>query len=167
MKVKKIGDPILRNKARDISIEEISVLQDTIKDMFIIMDTHRGVGLAANQVGLDINLFIMRLHDQKLNQHIEYVCINPTITAKSITDSISNEGCLSIPGVQEKIKRWDWVELKWLDMNGSTQTSIFTGYDATVVQHEIDHLKGKLYIDHLSTIKKEFILKQYKNNTRR
>lgn len=110
--------------------------------MFDTMQKHKGLGLAANQVGLDLSMFVM------LGQNDEKMFfINPRITAKSLVSANIKEGCLSFPGEFLILsERASWVEVIFQDENGSEKKAVFKGLRAVCVQHEIDHLLGKVHL---------------------
>jgi peptide deformylase len=159
LKIYKVGDEILRvetEEVQDINGE----LVDFIKKMFYTMYQNRGIGLAATQVGSTKRFFIA---DLKLNEEPskKLILINPIIT-ESEGSEIGEEGCLSVPGVSESVKRKYKVLLKAIDINGKEIEIEADGLLARVFQHELDHLHGKLFIDYLSPIKKKLVLNRLK-----
>lgn len=148
-------DPRLRQRAVEVT-EFDAALQRLIDDMFDTMYHAPGVGLAATQVGVALRVAIMdcsEAHDQPL------VMINPRILERHDPEVI-DEGCLSVPGVGDRVKRYTRVVATALDRDGQEQRHDAEGLLAQCIQHEIDHLDGKLYIDHLSTLKRERLLKR-------
>ncbi len=150
-------DPRLRQKARPVTVFD-RALQTLIDDMFETMYAAPGVGLAATQVGVAQRLAVMDCaEDQAAPQPM--VIINPEIVDPS--DRLEmEEGCLSVPGVSDKVQRYNHLRLRALDRHGQPFELVAEGLMAQAVQHEIDHLDGKLYLDHLSSLKRERLLKK-------
>lgn len=147
-------DPKLRIKAQPIdNLDE--KLQAKIDDMFETMYDAKGIGLAGTQVDFHKRLLVT---DVSIDKDEPYVLINPVILS---TDGIvdSNEGCLSVPGYQDDVQRAKNIIVKYLDRDGTSQESEMSGLLAICVQHEIDHLDGKLFIDYLSEAKKQKVRK--------
>ena len=142
--IRKESDPILRKKNGKISDPLSQEIQTLITDMFETMRAENGVGLAAPQVGKNVRLCVIE------EGGIEYVLINPTITATSKTKVVSEEGCLSFPGQFFPIKRFEKVQVRYLDRSGKNAKLKATDLLARALQHEIDHLDGVLIIDHIS-----------------
>ncbi|MFA5940022.1 MAG: peptide deformylase [Sinimarinibacterium sp.] len=150
-------DPRLRQKAAAVSVFDAG-LQKLIDDMFETMYAAPGVGLAANQVGVALRLAVMDCSEDKA-QPQPMVIINPEIVAPSEPE-IMEEGCLSVPGVGDKIERYRRLTLRALDREGKPFELQAEDLLAQAVQHEVDHLDGKLYIDRLSSLKRERLLKK-------
>lgn len=146
----KYGDPRLRKTCANV--KDFSILTDIVNNMYDSMYEHDGVGLAANQVGLDLNLFIIDIsHTEEADEPAEFV--NGKIV-DSRGESSFTEGCLSIPGVEFEINRPEFITLEYQKLDGSKHTKEFGGYYARAIQHEMDHLNGKLIVDHVSKIVK-------------
>ena len=118
---------------------------------------HEGLGLSANQIGIPERAFAM-IRNVEYNEII--VCFNPKIIKKSEKLSKYEEGCLSIPNLFAEVKRPSECEVQYLDYRGEKKILKATGLLATCIQHEIDHLKGILFIDYLSKLKRDIILKK-------
>ena len=129
-------------------------------DMIDTMYSHSGVGLAAPQVGVLKRVVVMDCSDE--GEKSPVTLINPEIVWSSEEVSKFEEGCLSIPHIREEIKRPSSVQVKFTDISGISKESYFKGLWATCIQHEIDHLNGKLFIDYLGPIKRSFITKKMK-----
>ncbi len=144
MKIYKLGEEVLREKCTEVSPEEINdQFRLTLNEMFETMISANGVGLAAPQVGIAKRFFVVIADDD-----VRRVFINPTITKTSGDLVDYEEGCLSIPGVYENIKRPGKVSVSALDENGKRfSIEDAEGLLARVIQHEYDHLDGVLYID--------------------
>ena len=150
-------DPRLRTKAKAVSRFD-AALQRLLDDMFETMYAAPGVGLAATQVGIDQRIAVMDCtRDDDKREPI--VMINPEIVERSDVEDV-DEGCLSVPGVGETVKRFRKVKVRALDREGKPYELEAEGLLAQCIQHEVDHLDGKLYIDHLSSLKRERLLKK-------
>jgi peptide deformylase len=155
--IRKYGDDVLRNPATPI--EEIDgSLQTLIDDMIDTMYAAPGVGLAANQVGVSRQLMIIDLSVGKRPGEC-HVFINPEII-ESEGEITEEEGCLSIPDFVEVVTRPERVKLRYLDRNGTQREMWGEGLMARAMCHEIDHLQGTLFVDHLRGFKKDRILKK-------
>ncbi|WP_043113107.1 peptide deformylase [Solimonas flava] len=150
-------DPRLRQKAQPVTVFD-AALQTLIDDMFETMYDAPGVGLAATQVGLALRLAVMDCSEDK-DQPLPMVIINPEILNPD--DRVEmEEGCLSVPGIADKVQRYNRLTLRALDRSGQPFELAAEGLLAQAIQHEIDHLDGKLYIDYLSALKRERITKK-------
>ncbi|MCL1148084.1 peptide deformylase [Shewanella sp. 10N.261.52.F9] len=152
LKVLQFPDERLRTVAKPIT-EFNSALQTQIDDMFETMYEEKGIGLAATQVNYHHQLIVMDLQD---DEERPTVFINLEIIAKS-GDFCNEEGCLSVPGVYAKVDRAEFVTIKALDRDGKEFTLEADGLFAICLQHELDHLSGKLFVDYLSPLKRQRI----------
>ncbi len=151
--------PRLRDQAKPV-IHFDADLQRLIADMFETMYAAPGVGLAATQVGIAQRLAVMDCsRDEKKREPI--VMVNPQILEQTESEEME-EGCLSVPGVGETVKRFQRLRVRAQDGNGKIFELEAEGLLAQCVQHEVDHLDGKLYIDRLSSLKRERLLKKLK-----
>ena len=148
LRVTKYGEPILRQKLKPVRFEDlVDRLPQLLKDMEETCLAVRGVGLAANQVGLPLRLAVILLPGEKEDDPpTRYVVINPEIISMR-GEKTEEEGCLSLPGLWAEVKRATDVTLKYLDENGREQVKRARGLLAKAFQHEVDHLDGKLFID--------------------
>lgn len=151
-------DPILRKKSENLE----KVDNDTRKlldEMLKTMYAAPGIGLAAVQIGILKRLVVIDIskEDQKKNP---LFLINPVITYKSKNTSIYEEGCLSLPGHFAEIERPSQCSVDYIDYNGKEKKLKADGLLATCIQHEVDHLNGVLFIDYLSKLKKDMIIKK-------
>lgn len=148
-----LGDPVLRKKAEDVTVfdEKLDVL---IADMIETMDSSNGIGLAAPQIGVSLNLFVLRNYldsdDGETRLSDPEVYINPKITYRSQQVDLDEEGCLSIPGVRAEVYRPWIIEIEALNQKGELFKQRIEGFNARVRLHEFDHLQGTLFIDLLS-----------------
>ena len=148
-------DPRLREKARPVEVVDTAMRQ-LIDDMAQTMYAAKGIGLAATQVGVARRVVVMDLspeHDQL------QVLVNPTITARDGAQ-VCEEGCLSVPDVFEDVERAERITVTYLDRDGQAQQLDADGLLAVCVQHEIDHLDGKLFVDYLSRLKQDRLRKK-------
>lgn len=159
------GDPVLRKMGEEIT-PEYPGLKTLVDNMFETMYKARGVGLAAPQVGLAIRLFIV---DSKQISHedddrkpkdekgIKEVFINPTIEEEWDVEKDFEEGCLSIPGIRGDVTRKSKLKIRYFDINFKEQIKEFDNFTARVIQHEYDHIEGKMFVDRLKPLKKQLI----------
>jgi peptide deformylase len=162
------GSPVLRKVADDIT-PDYPGLQTLIADMWETMYNSNGVGLAAPQINKAIRLFVMdslqifdNLEDDEIGVYpdapgFKGVFINARITGTTGKEWAYNEGCLSIPKIREDIYRNETISIEYLDENFVPQVKTFNGITARVIQHEYDHLDGKLFIDYLKPLKRTLI----------
>ncbi len=159
MKIFVLGDKVLRSQC-----EEVAVFDDNLKffedKMFDTLENADGIGLAAPQVGKLIRLFVVLIP----SQNIKKTFVNPIITDYSKDTSPYNEGCLSIPGLEHEVIRPNSVTVYAQDINGKPFHLTADGLFARVIQHEYDHLNGKLYIDHLDDEEKKKMISSFKRN---
>ncbi|MBI3543300.1 MAG: peptide deformylase [Deltaproteobacteria bacterium] len=155
LKVARMGHPVLRQVAVPVKEKEIKTpeFQQFIDDMIETMHEYEGVGLAAPQVHRSIRLAIIEIQDNPRYKEEDpiglQVFINPEVTVLSDKKSSYWEGCLSVPGLRGLVARPEKVKVKYLDRDGKAKELVGDGFLATVLQHEFDHLNGKLYIDSL------------------
>jgi peptide deformylase len=154
------GQPVLRKVAEDIATDYPG-LKELIANMFETMDNAEGVGLAAPQVGLPIRVVVIDL-DVLSDEHPEFkgfrrAYINPHILEASGEEVSMEEGCLSLPGIHEAVKRYDRIRVSYLDEELTPHDEVVEGYLARVMQHEFDHLEGRLFVDHISPLRKQMI----------
>ena len=139
-------------------------LQTLIDDMFETMYDAPGIGLAAIQVGVAKRLLVIDLQEpeEEGGEAVKrpLVFINPEIVAESEEHSVYNEGCLSVPDQYAEVERPAVITARWLDRDGKQHEERLDGLLATCLQHEMDHLEGILFIDHLSRLKREMVLKK-------
>jgi peptide deformylase len=147
VKVLKYPHPILKYKCKPV--QKINKeLRDIIAEMFEIMYAAAGVGLAANQVGLPMQLFVMNPTGNKETIEEEYVCINPVILKKN-GNVVDNEGCLSFPDIHADVVRAEEIEFESISLAGEVQQFKWKDRPARIVLHEMDHLNGVSFVDHL------------------
>ena len=159
-------DPRLRVISKPVETFDAE-LKTLIADMFETMYDAPGIGLAAIQVGVAKRILVIDLQepdpeDEEGKRVIRdpRVFINPVFSDFSEEHSVYQEGCLSVPEQYADVKRPASVTVEWMDLEGATQERTFTGLWATCVQHEIDHLDGKLFIDYLGPLKRQMITRK-------
>ena len=161
------GSPVLRKVAEDIN-ENYPDLKKLIEDMWETMYSSNGVGVAAPQVNKAIRLFVVDSaqifahNDEDDDKYpdkpgIKKVFINAHITTLAGEEWSYNEGCLSIPKVREDVNRPESITLNYVDENFQPHTETFHGLSARIIQHEYDHIDGKLFIDHLKPLKRKLL----------
>lgn len=154
------GDALLRKKTKAIEKDDPK-LKEIIENMWETMYYSDGVGLAAPQVGMSIRLFVIDAksgaEEEPELADFKKVFINPQIIETAGEDWVMNEGCLSLPEIREDVSRPDEVRLNWFDENFVEHEEVFKGFAGRVIQHEYDHLEGKLFIDHLSPLRKRLL----------
>jgi len=141
------GDPILRKVCKPV--KDFKKLSSLIDDMFDTMYEESGVGLAANQIGVDLNLFIIDISGIEEETESVHIFINGEIMESS-GESWFEEGCLSIPDVRLEVKRPEFIQFKYQDENGTEHIEEMRGLLARAIQHEIDHLKGVFIVDRVT-----------------
>ena len=157
MKIYEIPEPILRQKAAKVAVVDTAIKQ-ILSDMLETMYAGHGVGLAANQVGVLKRLVVIDCQTED-DQPDPIKMVNPKIIAHSENKILHNEGCLSVPREDADVERWETVTVEYLDENGIPQTREATGLLSIAMQHEIDHLDGILFIDYLSKLKRDKLVK--------
>lgn len=161
LEIVKYGDEVLSSKSKNVTTFD-SALALFVDAMFETLDEANGVGLAAPQVGVEKKIFIVdtRKEGERL------VFINPEIIETSVEMVPYEEGCLSIPGIYYNVTRPKMVTVQAQDVNGKSFTIKADGLFARAIQHEADHLKGKLFVDCVSKEEKEMIIKAYEQRSK-
>lgn len=157
------GDPILRQKSRRIEAVDDSVLSLAL-DMLETMHDADGIGLAAIQVGRPVRMLVADV-GERAPKGTSKIFINPTIT-EATGESVFDEGCLSVPGINAEITRPERVVVRYVDGKGKERVDAFEALLARVLQHEIDHLDGKLFIDYLSPMRRALVMRKLKSLVR-
>ena len=161
LRILEFPDPRLRKKAAPVEVVD-DTLRQLIDDMFETMYEAPGIGLAATQVDVHRRLLVTDVSQEKDEPH---VLINPELLEKD-GSTVTEEGCLSVPGYYEEVERAEHIKVRYLDRDGNEQESEFEGLHAVCVQHEMDHLEGKLFLDYLSEVKRQQIRKRLKKDRR-
>lgn len=154
------GQPVLRKVCKDIPLDYKN-LEEIVNNMFDTLKNAQGVGLAGPQVGLNYRILVLDLtpleEEYPEFKGVKKVFINAHMAEAEGEEILMDEGCLSIPGIQEKVPRMERIRIQYLDENLQAHEDEFTGYFARVIQHEYDHIEGKLFIDHIAGIRKQMI----------
>ncbi|MDD4150583.1 MAG: peptide deformylase [Bacteroidales bacterium] len=163
------GNPVLRKKSKDID-KDYPNLNELIDDMFETMYKADGIGLAAPQIGKNINLITIDARvlakDEPEMADFLRVFINPNITFNTEDTIAIEEGCLSLPGINENVNRIEDLTIEYYDRDFNKVSENLIGYPAIVVQHEYDHLNGIMFVDKISTIRKRFVKNKLNNITK-
>ena len=172
LKVHTYPSPVLKKIAKeinDVNDEVKTLANDMIKTMYL----SRGIGLAAPQVGQSLRLFVSDIdfeidddNEDLIKNPSPKIYINPKITKKS-GETTYEEGCLSFPGVYEKVTRYESITMEFLDINGKLQKVEATGLESICLQHELDHLNGIVFIEKLSTLKQQFLKRKFLKSQKR
>jgi peptide deformylase len=164
-KILVIPEPQLRRVSEPVASIDKDVLA-LADDMLETMYDAPGIGLAAIQIGVPKRIVVMDLA-RKEEPKDPMIFINPEIVSASEERSIYEEGCLSIPEYYEEVERPASVTIRYLDLAGKSIERDVDGLFATCIQHEIDHLDGKLFIDYLSKLKRDRVMKKFKKQAKR
>jgi peptide deformylase len=154
------GDPILRKVGKEID-RDYPGLDKLIEDMFETMEKSSGVGIAAPQVNKSIRLFVIdsgpMYKEEEEGDGIREVFINPIMLEELGKEWTYEEGCLSIPTIREDVNRQEKIKIEYYDQSFKKHTRQFTGLTARVIQHEYDHIEGKLFIDRIKPLKRTLL----------
>ena len=153
--------PDARLKKKSVQVENINdALIKLAEDMMETMYDAPGIGLAAPQIGVLERLIVMDCAKKEDEEPDPVIMVNPLITASSEEISVYEEGCLSIPEHFAEVTRPELVQVEWIDLDGKQHSGEFGGLKSTCIQHEIDHLNGKLFIDYLGPMKRQLITRK-------
>jgi peptide deformylase len=153
-----VPDPLLRKTSRAVTRDDMGEVRGLIPAMFAAMYKAPGIGLAAPQVGRLLRVVVMDLAPEKVPAPM--VLINPEVVAASTEKATREEGCLSLPDQYADVTRPAWVKVKYQDENGAEKKIEGEGLLAACLQHEIDHLNGVLFVDYLSSLKRNILLRK-------
>lgn len=152
------GDPVLRQRATDIPIG--TDLSQLIDDMFETMHNASGIGLAAPQIGKSIRIFVVDgtiIEDDETMADFKMAFVNPLIVEEVGDVWEYEEGCLSIPNIREKVARREKLRIRYFDAEWNQLEKEFDGLKARIIQHEYDHIEGKMFVDYLTPLKKRLL----------
>jgi peptide deformylase len=155
LEIKKYGDPVLREKAEEVN-EITPEIRKLVQDMTETMYATLGAGLAAPQIGVSKRVIVIDSEEDGV-----LVLINPVLLEKE-GKVYEEEGCLSVPGVYSKVNRYETVTVEGIDLKGEKIRIKKDGLIGKALQHEIDHLEGFLFLDRLGKIKRQILLKEFK-----
>lgn len=154
------GHPVLRKSCSDIAPDREG-LKELIENMYTTMYDSEGVGLAGPQIGLAERIVVIDADPVKDSfpecEGRKFTLINPEVEVLDGDTVTRAEGCLSLPGLSENVPRVEHIRLRWVDENFQPHEEEISGFLARIVQHECDHLEGKLYIDHISAIRRQLL----------
>jgi peptide deformylase len=153
-----VPDPRLRAKARAVGAGDADAVRALAPRMLDAMYKAPGIGLAAPQVGALLRLVVVDLQPEE--RPAPMVLVNPEIVAASTETAVREEGCLSLPGQYAEVTRPARVKLRYLDLEGARREIEAEGLLATCLQHEVDHLNGVLFVDHISPLKRNMLLRK-------
>ncbi len=153
-----VPDPTLRAKARPVAPGDADAVRALAPRMLATMYKAPGIGLAAPQVGTLLRLVVIDI--QREEQPEPFVMVNPEVVAASDEEATREEGCLSLPGQYADVTRPARIKVRWQDLDGAKREMEAEGLLAACVQHEIDHLNGVLFVDYLSALKRNMILRK-------
>ncbi len=154
-----VPNPLLRQKA--YKIQSVGSKEKEIaKNMMQIMIKAPGVGLAANQIGILKQIVTIFFVDQETKKETQYTLFNPIIVSYSQEKIVMEEGCLSLPEQFAEIERPQNIVVEYIDENNKKITKEVSGVESRILQHEIDHLSGKLFVDYLSALKRNIMIKK-------
>ena len=156
-KIRVVGDPVLAQPSRPVSVFDAK-LAELVDDLFASLAVAEGVGLAAPQIGVDLAVFVYDCPDgsgERVRGHV----VNPTIETSGPA-AVAEEGCLSVPGPFHELERATHATVRGLDLHGAPVEVSGEGYFARCLQHETDHLRGVLYIDHLPRNRRRRVLRE-------
>ncbi|MDI2090092.1 peptide deformylase [Commensalibacter oyaizuii] len=153
-------DPALRKKARLVEQKDLEELKKIVPVMFNTMYEAAGIGLAAPQVGIGLRFFIMDVSKSEEETSEKYVIINPEIIEESEECSEYKEGCLSVPDQSSEVIRPEKIKIRYIDLDGVSRELEADGLLGRCIQHETDHLDGILFIDHISSLKRNIIMRK-------
>lgn len=154
------GAPVLRKETQPLT-PEYPELDKLIEDMFQTMYSAQGVGLAAPQIGKSLRLFVVDASpwsdEEPALEGFRRAFINPEIYERFGDEELFNEGCLSLPGIHEDVLRHVSIRMRYLDEKFAQHDEVFSGHAARVIQHEYDHLEGKVFTDRLSPLRRSLL----------
>lgn len=155
--VRLLGDPALTGACQEVTAFDAG-LAGLVEDMFATMYAARGVGLAANQIGVPLRVFVYDCPDDEDRRHLGHL-VNPRLVEAGGVLVRGPEGCLSVPGVEAGTPRYDHAVVEGFSVTGEPRTVSGTGFFARCLQHECDHLQGGLYLDHLTGLRRRRALR--------
>ncbi|MDQ2656983.1 MAG: peptide deformylase [Bacteroidota bacterium] len=152
------GDPVLRQRAKNIDTG--TDIKQLVEDMFETLEAANGIGLAAPQIGKPIRLFVVdgtAIEDEPGMENFRMVFVNAEVIEEAGTPWEFEEGCLSIPNIRERISRKEQLRIRYFDENWNSFEETFDGMKARIIQHEYDHIEGKMFVDYLTPLKKRLL----------
>lgn len=161
------GHPVLRKVANPVDIKAYPDMKELVENMFETMYASDGCGLAAPQIGRSDQIIVIDADVLKDSypecEGRKLTLINPEIEVLDGDPVVRQEGCLSLPGLSENVERTEHIMLKWTDENGESHAEEMDGFLSRIVQHECDHLEGKVYMDHVSGTRRMLLRSKLRN----
>ena len=164
-KIKYWPDTFLKKVANEVSEYDLTQISDVVDNLFETMVAGRGMGLAATQCGIDMRIFV--IDTEQIGGKLKQAFINPVVKAKTEKLVVSEEGCLSFPGVFAPVQRFEGLVVESTTLTGETKEAILNGVDAICFQHELDHLNGVVFFDHLGNAKRQMLETQVRKRTKK
>lgn len=154
-------ESVLRQKAAEVKSFD-AALTKLVNDLTVTMQSQKhGIGIAAPQIGVPLQVAIVDISQRNPGAK-RLVLVNPKILRHSEARLVSREGCMSLPDYTADLNRWEWVEISWFDEKGKHHKGKFQGIEGICVQHEIDHLQGKLFLDRVACLKTDMFARHLK-----
>lgn len=164
--ITQLGEPVLRARTKAVRKIDSADFQNFIEDMIVTMRKAQGVGIAANQVGVGLQAFIVApqpsVRYPKSPQIVPIAMINPKLVKRSAKMVTDWEGCLSIPGVRAKVPRHHEIEIEFTDRSGKRLMAKLSGFVARIFQHEFDHINGNVYLDRVKDTRTFMTEREYR-----
>lgn len=154
--IKHVGFPTLHQPT--LQVEHVDTVKDVIDELWDKVLEVKGLGLSANQIGYDVAVAVIN----NVEEGDQFTIINPSIIETYGDEVELREACLSIPGVAGNVKRHLSIKLSYMDEHGEQKQNYFVGHTAHIIQHEVEHLNGLMYIDNYGTIRRESMIKKFK-----
>ena len=155
----------LKKVAKEVSDFDLAEISDLVANLFETMYTGRGMGLAATQCDIDMRVLV--IDTTQIGGKVKEAFINPVVKETTDKTIISEEGCLSFPGIFVKVERADGVVVEHTTLTGETEQVILNGVDAICFQHELDHLNGIVFYDHLKAAKRQMVETKVRKNVKK
>lgn len=156
-----MGDDVLHQPCN--TVDNVDDVKDVIRELWDMVDEADGLGLSANQIGYNVRVAV--IHNTK--DDVFFAIINPEIIETYGDVEELHEGCLSLPMVNGNVERYTSLKLRYTDVHGNIVEEVFEGRDAHIIQHEVDHLNGIMYIDHYGSIRKQSMIKKFKSRMKK
>ena len=167
LEVKFWPHPSLRDKAQLVKKENLKAASDLVDALFETMYAWRGMGLAATQTQVPLSVLVIDTEQVNGTGTLKRAFINPVIIGQSENTVTTEEGCLSFPGVFAKVERPNSITIESMTLTGEQETVILNGVDAVCIQHEIDHLNGIVFFDHLKPAKRRMVEAKVRKNVKK
>jgi len=165
LEVKFWPNSCLKAEAKVVKETDLEAAKSLVDDLFETMRAWRGMGLAATQVAVPIRILV--IDTEQVGGSLNRAFINPVIKEKTEKTILTEEGCLSFPGVFAKVTRYEGVVVETMTLTGETEDVILSGVDAVCLQHELDHLNGIVFFDHLRPAKRRMLEEKIRKNVKK